>query len=172
MITRTAEPADRGRIQAVVRGAFATDGRDGAEEARIVSVTWELRATAPGLELVAEVDGDIAGYVLGAFGDLDGRQAVGVAPVCVAPDLQRRGIGTALMSELVARADRTWPLLLLLGNPVYYGRFGFERAAPLGIVYPPAGPDSEHFLARRLRRYDVTYRGTFRYCWELPRTPT
>ena len=51
---------------------------------------------------------------------------------------------------LSAAEDRQWPLLVLLGDPAYYGRFGFEPAGPLGLGYAPAGADSPHFMARRL----------------------
>ena len=43
-----------------------------------------------------------------------------------------------------------WPLLVLLGDPAYYGRFGFEPAGPLGLSYLPVGADNPHFQARRL----------------------
>ena len=45
-------------------------------------------------------------------------------------------------------AGRGWPLLLLLGDPAYYERFGFVPAATRGIHYAPAGRDSPHFLVR------------------------
>jgi predicted N-acetyltransferase YhbS len=84
---------------------------------------------------------------------------------------QRQGIGTALMTELLARADAVgWPFVLLLGDPDYYGRFDFEPSGPLGIVYPPVGAHSQHFQIRRVRDLDASaWRGSFTYCWELPR---
>ena len=51
-----------------------------------------------------------------------------VGPVAVRPDLQRGGIGRAMMAEMIAKADanRADPLVLI-GDPEYYGRFfGFE----------------------------------------------
>ena len=42
----------------------------------------------------------------------------------------------------------------ILGNPTFYGRLGFEPAGPAGIVYPPIGPDSPHFMIRRFPGYD------------------
>jgi len=71
------------------------------------------------------------------------------------------------MEALIAQAaERRWPMLVLLGDPAFYGRFGFERAGPLGITYAPAGVDSPHFLARRLAGRDPVLRGSFTYCWE------
>jgi predicted N-acetyltransferase YhbS len=88
---RTATPRDRDAILAVVREAFAHGGRDGQEEVDIVVGTWRLGATLGGLELVA-ADGDLViGHVLGARGDLGGREVAAVAPLAVAPSRQGRG---------------------------------------------------------------------------------
>lgn len=87
--------------------------------------------------------------------------------MCVAPSHQQRGVGTALMESLVIEAtSRGWPLLVLLGDPAYYSRFGFEPAGPLGLTYAPAGAGSPHFQARRLDDYDARQSGWFTYCWE------
>ena len=96
-----------------------------------------------------------------------GRDVLAVAPLAVAPSHQGRGIGSALMAELLRRAEvAAWPLVVLLGSPQYYGRFGFEASGPRGIVYRPVGPDNPHFQVCRLPGYDDSYAGEFRYCWE------
>lgn len=165
---RTAAPSDRDAILGVVGSAFATGGRDGSEELDIVRATWASRARIQDLELVATSGGSIIGHVLVAEGSLSGRPVAGVAPLAVAPEHQRRGIGSALMAEVIARADAAGlPMLVILGSEIYYGRFGFEAAAPLGIVYPPVGP-SPHLQVRRLAHYDPSARGEYSYCWELP----
>ena len=167
---RSAALGDRDSILAVVRDAFSTDGQDGHEELEVVRETWERSAVAEGLELVAVDDGEVLGHVLGALGDLDGREVVGIAPLAVAPARHRQGIGAALMTELLDRADaRGLPLVLLLGSTDYYPRFGFEPASSLGITYEPVGAGDPHFQVRRLARYDPSYTGSFSYCWELPR---
>ena len=109
----------------------------------------------------------IVGHVLAAAGDLNGRAIPAVAPLAVAPAHLGKGIGSALMRDLVERADAArWPLVVLLGSPEYYGRFGFEPSGPLGTTYPPVGPDSPYFQGRRLGAYEPTCTGTFTYCWE------
>lgn len=71
------------------------------------------------------------------------------------------------MCSLLARAEAAgWPLVALLGSPAYYGRFGFEPSVPLGIVYPPVGPDDPHLQVRRLPAYDPALRGDLTDCWE------
>jgi putative acetyltransferase len=72
------------------------------------------------------------------------------------------------MNEVIRRAEESSePLLLLLGLPRYYRRFGFEPAAPLGIDYLPAGRGNPHFLVRKLATYGPEWRGEFNYCWEM-----
>ena len=156
-------------ILAVVTDAFSDDTRDAAEELEIVRRTWSISAPSQRLELVAEDGGAVVGHVLAATGRLDGRESAvaGVAPVCVGPAHQRRGIGSALVRELVRLAEgRDWPLLVLLGDPAFYRRFGFEPAGPLGLSYAPVGAGNPHFQARRLPGGDATLRGVFSYCWE------
>ncbi|HET7380066.1 MAG TPA: N-acetyltransferase [Gaiellales bacterium] len=169
MIVRTAEVSDRDAILDCVRSAFATGGRDGAEEVGIVRAIWSLGAAPPELDLVACVNGAVVGHVLGSRGRLAGRESdvIGLAPLAVMPGHQRRGIGSGLVLELIARAEVGGrPLMVVLGDPRYYGRFGFEPASRLGISYPPLSPDDPHFQARRLGRFDQSVRGEFTYSWE------
>ena len=165
---RSAAEKDRAGILSVVAAAFAGSPSGGDAELEIVQTTWARHAVATELELVAsDVDG-VLGHVLGSWGDLAGVPTLAVAPLCVAPARQGEGIGTALMTELLARADRQGhPLVLLLGNPAYYERFGFEPASRCGITYPPVGPDSPYFQVRRLTTYQPGLVGDFRYCWEM-----
>lgn len=143
-------------------------GRDGQEEIDIVLDTWRLDAAVTGLDLVATDDGQVVGHVLGAYGRLGGREVAGVAPLAVAPHRQGEGIGSALMGEVLRRAEQIGePLLVLLGSPEYYRRFGFEAAGPLGIDYAPVGPGDPHFLVRKLPTHRPELRGAFRYCWEV-----
>jgi putative acetyltransferase len=104
---------------------------------------------------------------MAAPGLLGRSEVLGVAPLSVAPERQGEGIGGALMDSLIDRAAaQSRPLLVLLGDPSYYERFGFEAAWPLGITYAPAGRHSPNFMARRLAAYDRSLRGEFHYCWE------
>jgi putative acetyltransferase len=162
-------PADEEGILAVVDAAFSDATRDAKEELGIVRATWAAKNAGQLIELVADDNGTVVAHVLAAPGRIDGAptSVAGVAPVCVAPSYQQRGIGTTLMQSLVpAATERTWPLLVLLGDPAFYARFGFEPAGPLGLTYAPAGVGSPHFQARRLDDYDARLRGMFTYCWE------
>jgi predicted N-acetyltransferase YhbS len=166
---------DRPAVLAVVKEAFSGTGREGEVEVDIVERTWTLAAACPeDFDLVAVDDGAIVGHALGAVGDLGGRKALAVAPLCVAPSRQRKGIGSALMTEMLRRAEAArWPMVLVLGDPRYYMRFGFEPSGPLGIYYPPIGRGDPHFQICRLAQFDLLMRGEFTYCWEVElRLPT
>ena len=141
VVVRPAGPADRPALVAVVQAAFCHGGRDGLEEVQIVQDTWRLDAAPAGLDLVAVDGSTVVGHVMAARGRLNDGPVLGVAPLSVAPDRHGQGIGTVLMETLLARVTADgWPLVLLLGHPAYYQRFGFEPAAAYGISYPPSGP--------------------------------
>jgi predicted N-acetyltransferase YhbS len=87
-----------------------------------------------------------------------------IGPIAVLPELQFRGIGSALMqaAALIAVA-RLVPALVLLGHPEYYWRFGFVPARALGL-HPPADawPDAA-WMGRLLPAWSDELRGTVRY---------
>jgi putative acetyltransferase len=159
---RPARPADHDAIDELVAAAF--DG--GEAELEIVHAIRALGIGLTELELVAEDDtGTVIGHVLVSEGDLGGRGVPALAPLSVRPDRQRSGVGSALMAEVLSLADgQARPLVVLLGHPSYYPRFGFEPGRPLGVFYAPV--DSPAFMVRRLGAYDPSWRGAFRFGWE------
>jgi putative acetyltransferase len=166
---RTSRDSDAALILDVVEDAFSSPEHDANEEIDIVRSTWVVCPHPRLLEFVAHDGRIVVGHVMAAPGLLGagGRAVLGVAPLSVAPERQGQGIGSALMQAVIEQAGgQKRPLLLLLGNPAYYERFGFEPAWPLGITYAPAGRHSPHFMARRLPGYERSLRGEFRYCWE------
>lgn len=128
-IIRPSQTADRATINALDERAF---GR--TDEARLVD-----QLVADGdvvLELVAERHGEILGHILFSrlqvmTGDWSSA-AVALAPLAVDPGHQGQGIGTELVREahlrLIADGER---LSVVLGDPAWYGRFGYahDRAA-------------------------------------------
>ena len=74
--------------------------------------------------------------------------ALGLGPVAVAPDRQRSGIGSALIRRsLESAAALGTEAVFVLGDPAYYGRFGFEVESACGFTSPYAGP---HFMSLAL----------------------
>ncbi len=67
------------------------------------------------------------------------------------------------MDALLGAADaQDVPLVVLLGSPQYYGRFGFRPAAELGVT-PPEPKWGSAFQARPLRAYTPSVAGAFEY---------
>jgi putative acetyltransferase len=59
---------------------------------------------------------------------------LGLAPLAVTPDCQRQGIGGRLVRDGLAAAARSGAgFVVVLGHPGYYPRFGFRRAAAVGL---------------------------------------
>ena len=104
------------------------------------------------LSLVADEDGRIVGHIfmsrMTASGEGRDYRAVGLAPVAVLPERQKAGIGGRLIrAALAAMAAQGEELVFVLGEPVYYRRFGFDPAAAAPFASPYAGP---YFMALAL----------------------
>lgn len=169
MLLRRERPADRPAVLRVIHDAFAKDDTVPIE----VGLTERLfdDGYIPERSLVALDVDRIVGYVIGSrgfVGDIErtgiertGIGAVGIGPLAVLPEYQGRGVGTALMFALVGAAEATHEqLLVLLGEPDYYGRFGFRAGSEVGV----GSPDPEwgtYFQALQLS--DGPVNGTFRY---------
>ncbi|GAA1791161.1 N-acetyltransferase [Luedemannella flava] len=165
MIIQRETAAQAGQVRAVTAAAFARPDAPGAPVAEAALVD-ELRADVgwlPALSLVA-MDGDaVVGHVVCTRSTLGGAPALGLGPLSVHPDHQRRGVGSALVHAVLGAADALdEPIVVLLGSPVYYSRFGFRLAAEYGIE-PPVPEWAPHFQARTLTTYTPDLRGAFAY---------
>ncbi len=126
-----------------------------------------LRASGyhvPDLCLVA-VDGEqIVGHIFFSRASLaSGDEVLALAPMAVLPDRQRAGVGSLLVEEALRRAAATgFPLVLVVGHPEYYPRFGFEPADVLGVEAPWEVP-AEAWMLHRLPPYRSAARGLVTY---------
>jgi putative acetyltransferase len=130
----------------------------------------------PQLTLVAEVDGAIGGHILVSQVRLVGensRPILALAPLAVRPSHQRQGIGKALVkAALDIASTRPEPLVVVLGHPDYYPRFGFQPASQYGIQAPFAVPD-EAFMVRWLKPVSDRDQGIVQYpeAFDIPQEP-
>ena len=140
MIIREETAADHEAVHDVIAAAF---GRD--DEARLVAAL--RRDGAAEIALVAEDAGRIVGHVM--FSRMAAPfPALGLGPVSVAPKKQMLGIGGALIGAGLDRARAGgWRGVFVLGDPAYYGRFGFDADLAAGFASPYAG---RHFMALAL----------------------
>jgi putative acetyltransferase len=119
------------------------------------------------LVAVDEASGGVVGHVL--FSPVEiydggpGIRAVGLAPVGVLPEYQGKGAGARLIrAGLEACREAGYDAVVLLGEPGYYSRFGFERASDHGLGNEYAV--DEHFMVLELRSGALDgSRGTVRY---------
>jgi len=143
---RGARAGERDAILAIHRAGF---GRE--SEADLCARLMGDGALA--LSLVAEVENRAVGHVALSPVTLPGPagpRLLGLGPIAVDPARQGTGIGSALMrAGLAAAREAGWAGVVLLGDPAYYGRFGFAPAAGFGLSCPWDVPD-EHFMAVEL----------------------
>lgn len=136
-------PIDRAAIDAVLVAAFP-----GPAEADLVHA---LRASGDlATSLVADHEGAVVGHVAFSPITIDGAAVPGsgLAPVAVAPGCQRRGIAAALIEAgLAARRDAGDELVVVLGDPAYYARFGFRPARELGLIDTYEGGEAFQAIA-------------------------
>jgi putative acetyltransferase len=98
------------------------------------------------ISVIAECEGQILGHAL--FSRLEAPlRALTMAPVAVCPTVQRRGIGSKLIIEGLKRAEQGgWQVVFVLGDPVYYERFGFKAETAAGYTSPYRGPGNMALL--------------------------
>lgn len=170
MIIRRELPGDADAIRRVTAAAFrgapfsAPPVEPGGDPGEAVLVGWlrEDRAWIPELSLVAVEDDRVVGHVLATEAHVGQVPALGLGPVSVHPDRQRSGTGSALMHALIGAADALgYPMIGLVGDPAFYGRFGFVPASGLGIDAPDASW-GDFFQVRILAAFDGAT-GMFRY---------
>ncbi|MBL0748073.1 GNAT family N-acetyltransferase [Nocardioides baculatus] len=137
---RPAGPTDADAVLAVISAAF---GAGAPERGVQVADLWaEVRAGDLLLgELVAVVEGQVVGHVGLSHCWLDARRALVdltmLSPLSTRPDLERRGIGSALVAAAIEAARAVGrPALVLEGSPAFYGARGFGPAAAHGIEPP------------------------------------
>jgi predicted N-acetyltransferase YhbS len=140
--------ADRADIELLLDAAFGPDRR-----ARTAYRLREGVEPYRGLSLVAREHGRLVGSIqYWPCALWDGAAAHGVTllgPVAVAPDLQGTGLGKRLMRASLEVADACGhDAILLIGDPEYYGRFGFSADATAGWAAP--GPVERRRLLARL----------------------
>ncbi|GGU22659.1 bifunctional class I SAM-dependent methyltransferase/N-acetyltransferase [Streptomyces lavendofoliae] len=152
--------ADLAAVRAVNAAAFARD----AEAELVDRLREDPSAWLPGLSYVAEAaDGSVAAYALITRCRVGDAPAAALAPVAVAPAYQRQGAGQAVVRAVLDAARLAGErLVLVLGHPEYYPRFGFTPASRYGIRPSFDVPD-EAMMALDLDGSGKVPQGTIHY---------
>jgi putative acetyltransferase len=132
-------------------------------EVALFEALWEIGDTIPEFSFTALRGSGVVGHVTASQATVATDPVVAVGPIGVLPDHQGTGVGSALMDALLAAADAAdVPLIVLLGAPQYYSRFGFRPAKELGVIAPnPEWGDA--LQARALTAYTKSVAGRFQY---------
>ncbi|MEZ5856172.1 MAG: N-acetyltransferase [Hyphomicrobiaceae bacterium] len=131
---RASAPHDLASIEALYADAFP-------DEDLIPLIRELLDAPSDVLSLVAERDGQTVGHLCLTSATIEGcrQDAALLGPLAVASAAQRQGIGAALVRDGVSRlAEQGVDWLCVLGDPAYYGRFGFVADTAIEPPYPLA----------------------------------
>lgn len=151
IIIRQETQADHACVYELVQKAFATaEHRDGTEQ-DLVERLRKTESFIPELSLVALNGDKIVGYILFTKIRLGMARAVGLAPLAIAPQAQRQGIGMRLMEagHQIAK-ELGYEYSVVVGSERYYPRAGYRPASEFGILAPFEVPD-QNFMALRLQ---------------------
>lgn len=147
LIIRPERPEDYAAVEQLTRAAFYNQYVPGCAEHYLVHILRDHPDFLPGLDLVAEWDGRLAGSLMATRASLTDEQGQGIptvsfGPLSVAPTLQRRGIGKALLARAFALAQAQGEqAVVIFGSPSNYVTSGFvsclhHRVCLEGGLYP------------------------------------
>ena len=165
MIVRKQQAGDYEAIRHIYAAAFSQPEKPEPVplEVGIFETLWAAGDAIPDLSFTALKEDGPVGHVTASRATVATSSVVAVGPIGVLPEDQGVGIGSALMNALLTAADAAdVPMVVLLGAPQYYGRFGFRPAQELGVISPEPRW-GEAFQARPLTAYTPAVAGRFQY---------
>ena len=157
-IIRLEREEDYSDTENLVRESFWNVYRPGCLEHYVLHTLRNDSAFVRELDLVMELDGRLIGQNMFMRAEInadDGRNIpiMAMGPICIHPELQRKGYGKILLDySLKKAAEFGCGALCFEGNIAFYGKSGFTYASNYGIRYHdlPEGQDSSFFLCREL----------------------
>ena len=157
-IIRPERKDDYETVENLVRESFWNVYRPGCSEHYVIHVLRGDPAFVGELDFVMEQDGKIIGqnmFMRTVIDVDDGREIpiLTMGPICITPELKRKGYGKALLDYSLERAaEQGFGAVLFEGNIGFYGKCGFDYARNFGIRYHdlPDGADDSFFLCKEL----------------------
>ncbi len=158
ILIRRETPEDFRAVEELVRESFWNVYRPGCQEHYVLHCLRSDPAFVAELDLVMEKDGRLIGQnmFMRARIAADGGEEIPImtmGPICIAPDLKRKGYGKMLLDASLERAAALGcGALCFEGNILFYGKSGFTYARDFGLRYHdlPEGADDSFFLCREL----------------------
>ena len=157
-IIRLERKDEHREIENLVRESFWNVYRPGCLEHYVLHTLRDDEAFVPELDFVMEKDGRPIGqnvFVKAKIQSDDGREIpiVTMGPICITPELKRKGYGKILLDySLEKAAEMGFGAVCFEGNIDFYGKSGFTFASKFGIRYHglPEDADSSFFVCREL----------------------
>ena len=157
-IIRLEKKEEYRQVENLVRESFWNVYRPGCSEHLVIHVLRDDPAFVKELDFVMEKDGELIGqnmFMRTVINADDGRviPVLTMGPICITPELKRRGYGSKLLDYCLEKAaDMGFGAVLFEGNIRFYSHCGFDYARSFGIRYHdlPEGADDSFFLCREL----------------------
>lgn len=157
-LIRPEQPEDYQEVEYLVREAFWNVYRPGCSEHYVIHVLRNDPAFVKELDFVMEQNGRLIGqnmFMKTVIDADDGRTIpiLTMGPICITPDLKRKGYGKKLLDDSLQKAQELgFGAVLFEGNIRFYGHCGFDYAQKFGIRHHdlPEGADASFFLCREL----------------------
>ena len=145
-------------VENLIRESFWNVYRPGCSEHYVIHVLRNDPAFVKELDFVMEQNGRLIGqnmFMRTVINADDGRDidVLTMGPICITPDLKRRGYGKLLLDySLEKAAEMGFGAVLFEGNIGFYGKSGFTYAREFGIRYHdlPEDADDSFFLCQEL----------------------
>lgn len=141
-------PADTAQISQLITSAFLSAPHSDGHEAELTSALRTSPDYVPELAFVLEevptsdlTEPEIVGFLMLTRANIprrnrDPARALILAPLAIRPDRQRQGLGTLLVQPALQQAHTLgYTGVVVLGDPAYYGRFGFRPAADFRLRF-------------------------------------
>ena len=158
-IIRPETPADYKEVENLIRESFWNVYKPGCSEHYVIHVLRDNPAFVKELDFVMEIDGALIGqnmFMKTIIETDDGNKCdvLTMGPICIAPELKRKGYGKLLLDYSLEKATALgYGAVLFEGNADFYGKSGFTYAREFGVRYHdlPEGADDSFFLCKELR---------------------
>ena len=158
VIIRSEKKGEYREVENLIRESFWNVYRPGCSEHYVIHVLRDDPAFVKELDFVMEKDGRLIGqnmFMRTVINTDDGRdlEVLTMGPICITPDLKRRGYGKLLLDYSLKKASEMgFGAVLFEGNIDFYSKCGFDYARKFGIRYHdlPEGADDSFFLCREL----------------------
>ena len=158
IIIRNEKKGEYREVENLIRESFWNVYRPGCSEHYVIHVLRDDPAFVKELDFVMEKDGRLIGqnmFMRTVINTDDGRdlEVLTMGPICITPDLKRRGYGKLLLDYSLKKASEMgFGAVLFEGNIDFYSTCGFDYARKFGIRYHdlPEGADDSFFLCREL----------------------